>query len=86
MLLISEEVLPKKECAAHVSRGVTKRTIALEKQKQEKIDSLAIFCLFVLCEIIQGRGDGLSYIISAGLKVAFFLCWELFVVPEICVR
>lgn len=86
MLLISEEVLLKQECAAHVSRGVTKRTIALEKQKQEKIDSLAIFRLFVLCEIIQGRGDGLSYIISAGLKVAFFLCWELFVVPKICVR
>lgn len=74
MLLISEEVLLKKECAAQVSRGVTKRTIALEKQQQGKIDSLAIFCLFVLSEIIQERGDGLSYIISAGLKLAFVLC------------
>lgn len=74
MLLISEEDLLKKECAVQVSRGVTKRTIALEQQQQEKIDSLAIFCLFVLSEIIRGRGDGLSYIISAGLKVASFLC------------
>jgi len=49
MLLISEEVLLEKECAAQVSRDVTKltkRTIALKKQQQEKINSIAIFCLF----------------------------------------
>lgn len=82
--MISEEGLLQKECAAQVSRGVTKRTIALEKQQQEKIDSLAIFCLFVLSEIIQGRGDGLSYILSARLKVAFFFYVEPFDVPEMC--
>lgn len=49
MLLISEEVLLQKECAAQVSRGVTKltkKTIALKKQQQEKINSVATLSLF----------------------------------------
>lgn len=83
MLLISEEVLLKKECAAQVSRGVTKRTIALEKQQQEKIDSLAIFCLFVLSEIIRGEEMDWAILFLLAWKLLSFYV-ELFDVPEIC--
>lgn len=47
--MISEEVLLEKECGAQAPSGVTKltkRTIALKKQQQEKINSMAVFCLF----------------------------------------